>query len=87
MVFKKKKKVVSKNKVEEPEEEEEEEEEDEDDDEDAEETEEPEDKELPPMPEQEKAIVKGPNRQEMEDMIEGHLFRASEILKLLRGLK
>ena len=39
------------------------------------------------MPEQEKAIVKGPNRQEMEDMIEGHLFRASEILKLLRGLK
>lgn len=86
MVFKKKKKLKAKPIEQEPQEEPEEEfEEEQMEDEEEEEEEKPEVVPQQVPIKQEKQIIKKPDRLEIEDMIEGHLIRAVELFRLLRG--
>lgn len=84
MVFKKKKKIA-KPKIEDDLDELEDEEAEEEEDEVEEEEDEPHDKKLPALPNPNKTMVSKPNRPEIEDMIEGHLLRSTELLRLLRS--
>ncbi len=78
-----KKKKLGRPKQVEPEPEEEPEEED---DEDEEEVDEDDEEESPPsQSKSEKKIIKKADRNEIEDMIEGHLLRATDLLRLLRS--
>lgn len=83
MVFKPKK--IKKIKEPEPETEEEPEESEEPEEEEEEEEEETPEQKLPPLPASKKKMIEKPNRQEIEDTVEGHLLRATELIRLLRG--
>lgn len=85
MVFKKKKRLKKKVVDEDFEDEsDEEDDESEESDDNEEEAQEPEESKLPPMPSPKQPVHKL-SRIEVEDMIEGHLLRTTELLRLLRS--